>query len=286
MRIGLIGLGAMGSAFGERALDTGHRLTVWNRSHGKADALVARGAEEAATPAAAVSGCDLALVVLTDDEAVESVCISGGLLDALPPEAVLADVSTVSPALARRLADVGPSGRVLDTPVLGSPDAVSSGRGRFLVGGPAAALSVAAPVLDDLGASTTHCGPSGAGAVMKLVCNLMLVTGVAAMAEGIAVARSQGLSDDLLREVFDDSPVVSPASRMRLETTLDPEHPGWFGPALARKDIRLALGLAKEGGAALRLGPAADELLTAILESGREWPDFAAVIEALGGTRL
>lgn len=146
---------------------------------------------------------------------------------------MLADVSTVSPALARRLAEEGPEGQVLDTPYLGSPSAVASGSGSFLVGGPPEALAVVAPVLDTLGSSTQHCGPSGAGAVLKLVANLLLVTGVAAMAEGIAVARRQGIGDDLLRRVLPDLPVLSGTSRLRLDAVLDPAHEGWFGPALA-----------------------------------------------------
>ena len=285
MRVTVIGLGNMGTAFARRAMATGHDVTVWNRSPGKAAPLVDEGVKEAASPAEAVAGAEVALVVLTDDAAVESVCTGeGGLLAALPAGAVLADVSTVSPDLARRLAAAGPDGRVLDSPVLGAPGAIEKGQGRFLVGGPAEALSVAAPLLDDLGSSTTHCGEAGTGAVMKLVCNLLLVTGVAAMVESIAVARSQGIGDDLLRTVLGDVPVMSQAAKNRLGPALDPEHPGWFGPALARKDVRLALQLARDGGAALRLAPATDELLTTVMDSSRDWPDFVAVIEALGGS--
>ena len=275
----------MGRAFAARAVESGHRVTVWNRSPGKAADLVASGAIEADSHAKAASSAEVVLVVLTDDAAVESVCIGrGGLLAALPEDAVLADVSTVSPALARRLAQTGPAGRVLDSPVLGSPAAVEQGKGRFLVGGASSALSAVSPLLDDLGASTIHCGPAGYGAVMKLVCNLLLVTGVAAMAEGVAVARNQGIGDDLLRQVFSDTPVLSPASNMRLQPMLDPEHPGWFAPAMARKDVRLALDLASGAGTALRLASAADEMLGDLMESGIDWTDFAALIEVLGGS--
>jgi 3-hydroxyisobutyrate dehydrogenase-like beta-hydroxyacid dehydrogenase len=117
---------------------------------------------------------------------------------------------------------------------------------------------------------------------MKLVSNLLLVSGVAAMAEGATIARSQGIGDDLLREVFRDSPVISPAALQRLEPVLDAEHEGWFGPALARKDVRLAAALAEEGGVRAVFARAADGLLGELVDSGREWPDFAAVIEAMG----
>ncbi|HET9692504.1 MAG TPA: NAD(P)-binding domain-containing protein [Acidimicrobiales bacterium] len=281
MRTTVIGLGSMGTAAAGRLLDRGHDVTVWNRSPGKADALARRGATVAADPAAAVADAEVVLVVLTDDDAVASVLLGdGGAAAALAPSAVLADVSTVSPALARRLADEGPAGRVLDSPVLGAPAALAAGKGRFLVGGPEAALATAQPVLDDLGAATTHCGPAGAGAVMKLVANLMLVAGVAAMAEGVAIARGHGLGDDLLRQLLPDLPVTAPASAMRLDPVLDPAHPGWFGPALARKDVRLAAALAGDAGLDPAVAPALDRLLGATMEAG-EWPDFSAVIEGL-----
>ena len=287
MRIAVVGLGNMGAAIAGRLLDRGHEVTVWNRSPGKADEVAGKGATVAPTAAEAAAGAEVVLVVLTDDDAVADVVLgAGGVAAALAEGAVLADVSTVSPAMARRLAAEGPAGRVLDTPVLGAPSALAAGSGRFVVGGPAEALSVAQPVLDDLGAATTHCGPAGAGAVMKLVANLLLVSAVSTMAEGIAIARGHGLDDDLLRSVFGgtgpggDLPVVAPAAKARLDPVLDPAHPGWFGPALARKDVRLAAALAEEAGIAAVVAPALDRLLGATIDTG-DWPDFASVIEGL-----
>jgi len=75
--------------------------------------------------------------------------------------------------------------------------------------------------------------------------------------------------------------VVSPSSRQRLDPLLDPKHPGWFSPELARKDVRLAVRLAERHGIPVRLGPAAENLLTTVISAGGQWPDFAAVIEAL-----
>jgi 3-hydroxyisobutyrate dehydrogenase-like beta-hydroxyacid dehydrogenase len=111
--------------------------------------------------------------------------------------------------------------------------------------------------------------------------NSLLITGVASLAEVIATARQQGIPDEFLRTLLADSPVVSVASNLRLDSLLDATHPGWFSPALARKDLRLAIGLAEETGVGVRIGPAAEALLTDVIDQGREWPDFAAVIEAL-----
>ena len=283
MRVAVLGMGNMGKAFATRALERAHLVTVWNRSAGRATDLLAKGAVEADSPKAAAMGSDVVLVVLADDAAVLEVCLGDdGALASLGPAAILANISTVSPNTARRLAGVGPEGRVLDSPVMGSPSLIAAGMGSFLIGGPSTAVEVLIPLWSDLGAGYTHCGPVGTGATMKLVSNLLLITGVTALAEGIVTARKNGISDELLKGVLADSFVVSAASKRRLESLFDTSHPGWFSPALARKDVRLAVDLAEQAGVAVRVGPATDALLTTVVDAGGQWPDFAAVIEALG----
>jgi 3-hydroxyisobutyrate dehydrogenase len=282
MRITILGMGNMGRAFAARAIETGHQTTVWNRTPGRVAALVASGAIEVNTRTTAVAGADAVLVALADDAAVLEVCLDeDGVLASLEADAVFANVSTVSPDTARRLAELGPEGRVLDAPVMGSPEMIAGGFGRFLIGGPAPAITAVEPLWNDLGSGYTHCGPVGAGATMKILANSLLITGVASLAEVIATARQQSISDEFLRTLLADSPVVSVASNLRLDSLLDATHPGWFSPALARKDLRLAIDLAEQTGVGVRIGPAAEALLTAVIDAGEEWPDFAAVIEAV-----
>jgi 3-hydroxyisobutyrate dehydrogenase-like beta-hydroxyacid dehydrogenase len=282
MRISILGMGNMGRAFAARALETGHQATVWNRTPGRVAELVDAGALEADAPAEAVEGAHAVLVVLADDAAVLDVCLGDdGVLASLAPDAVFANISTVSPETARRLAELGPAGRVIDAPVMGSPAMIAAGLGRFLIGGPPEAISALASLWDDLGTGYAHCGAVGTGATMKVLANSLLITGVAALAEAIATARQQAIPDELLRTILADSPVVSLASNLRLNNLLDPTHPGWFSPALARKDLRLAIDLAEETGVGVRIGPATETLLTTVIDAGGEWPDFAAVIEAL-----
>jgi 3-hydroxyisobutyrate dehydrogenase len=282
MRITILGMGNMGRAFAARAIETGHQTTVWNRTPGRVAALVDSGAIEVETSTTATAGADAVLVVLADDAAVLDVCVGDdGALASLGPDAVLAIVSTVSPETARRLAELGPEGRVLDAPVMGSPLMIAGGLARFLIGGPDSAITAIEPLWNDLGSGYTHCGSVGTGATMKILANSLLITGVASLAEVIATARHLGIPDEFLRSLLADSPVVSVASNLRLDSLLDATHPGWFSPALARKDLRLALDLAEETGVGVRIGPAAEALLTTVIDSGGEWPDFAAVIEAL-----
>ena len=145
-------------------------------------------------------GADVVLVVLADDTAVSDVCLgSDGALASLGPATVFANISTVSPGTARRLADAGPEDRVLDAPVMGSPAMIAGGHGRFLIGGPASTIAAVDPLWNELGAGYTHCGPVGAGATMKVLANLLLITGVASLAEAIATARQHAVPDELLR---------------------------------------------------------------------------------------
>lgn len=286
MRLAICGLGAMGRAFAERALDAGHDVTVWNRSPGKAEDLVDRGAKAAGSPAEAAAAADVTLVIVTDDEAALQVCLgeAGGdpdvaVVAGLGEHGMLAGASTVSPGTARRIASAGPDDHVLDTPILGAPTAVREGKGRFLVGGSDASYDRIRPLLESLCADAVHCGPAGSGATMKLAANLLLVAGVTALAEAVQVARAQGVDDTHITAAFDGSLVMSQAQALRLQPVLDPEHPGWFGPALARKDIRLVSALAEEAGLDVRIAPAVADLLDKVVDG--PWPDFAAVIEAV-----
>ena len=275
MRVTVLGLGAMGRAFASRALAGGHEVVVWNRSAGRGGELVATGAREASSVVDAVAGCEVAIVVVSDDAAVRDVV--GALGSALPAGAVLVNGSTTAPEVAVEVARLVSAERFVEAPVMGSPDAVEGGRGRFLVSGVRATVDRLGPLWSDLGADARWCGPHGNASVMKILSNTLMIVGVAALGEAIAVARGRGIADDLLREVFSDSAVISPAQRLRLESLMSADHPGWFAPALALKDLRLGLGLGEPE--SLRVAPAAAESLRQV--AGEPWPDVSAVIEAV-----
>src|ERR1700728_2177055 len=104
MRVAGLGMGSMGYAFAERALEKGHDVTVWNRSANRAADLISGGAIEAPSPAAAVVESEVVLIVVADDSAVDSVCLGEqGVMGSLPPGAILAIVSTVAPDTVRGL---------------------------------------------------------------------------------------------------------------------------------------------------------------------------------------
>lgn len=259
----VIGLGPLGIAFAHRAQKLGHTVIGWNRTPGRGSSAAV---PEAADAIAAVKDANVVLIVVADNTAVESIC-SDAFLGALNDNAILAIVSTVAPEVVRSIATRRPSGLVIDTPVLGVPAAIEAGEGTFLVGGPVSSVKLIAPLLDDLGAGYTHCGDVGSGEVMKLVSNYQIITGIVALGDAVAIARSQGIEDALLRQTFGNSIAVSETSKRRLELLLKLS-PNWVSNpmvapfrAIGAKDVGLAVKLAEEAGLPASMGSAVLEML-------------------------
>jgi 3-hydroxyisobutyrate dehydrogenase-like beta-hydroxyacid dehydrogenase len=223
--IAVLGTGRMGSAIARRLLDTGHRVTVWNRTAGKTAPLVAAGARAAPTPA--VPDAEVVITMLTDAAAVRAVVAAADLR----PGSVLVEMSTIGPAAVRDLRV--PAGVALvDAPVLGSVAAAESGRLTVLAGGD---VGRALPVLESLG-SVRHCGDLGGGAALKLVANTALVTGLAALADTMTVARAVGADVEAALSVIAKGALGGAVTRATAAGAA-------FPVALAAKDLDLVLGL-------------------------------------------
>ncbi|WBB68110.1 NAD(P)-dependent oxidoreductase [Micromonospora sp. WMMD812] len=264
--IAVLGTGRMGTPIAHRLLAAGHPVTVWNRTAARAEPLRRAGARVAATPAEAVRGVHLAVTMLTDPAAVDTVLFgSDGAAAALPPGACLVEMSTIGPdavrALARRLPD---DVHLVDAPVGGSVDAAAAGRLRILAGGPAAAVERVGPVLAALG-TVRHLGPTGAGAAAKLVLNTALLVGVAGVADALSVARAAGVGREAALDLLREGPLGAAVARA---TAVDADFP----IALAGKDLGLVLG--DLAGTAVPLVRAAQAALAAA-------PDPAADIATL-----
>ncbi|GIE49556.1 3-hydroxyisobutyrate dehydrogenase [Amorphoplanes nipponensis] len=221
--IAVLGTGRMGAAITRRLLATGHQVTVWNRTAAKTAPLVAAGARAAPTPA--VPDAEVVITMLTDTEAVRAV-----LAAAAPrPGSVLVEMSTIGPAAVRGL--TVPDGVTLvDAPVLGSVAAAESGRLTVLAGGD---VTRALPVLEALG-TVRRCGELGSGAALKLVANTALVTGLAALADTVAVARAVGVDVETALSVVGQGALGGAVTRATAAGAA-------FPVALAAKDLELVL---------------------------------------------
>lgn len=196
-RIALLGLGIMGEALGERLLETGFALNVWNRTAQKAQALGARGAKIAVRPGGAAHDADVVALCLTDKQAVEAVLFGdGGVAAKLSRHTLILDFSTLGIAatkdFAARIAQIS-SCEWVDAPVSGGPSAARTGTLAIFCGGTQNAIARATPVLDAVSRVHTHMGAVGAGQATKLCNQLIVSTSMIAIGEAIAVAKALGL---------------------------------------------------------------------------------------------
>jgi len=250
MTVGLIGLGAMGTAMAERLLEDGHRLVVWNRTSARADALLDAGATWAASPMEMVRRCEIILLSLLDQHAIEQVVFGPSGIAAAPrlPARLIVDTSTCDPEWTRDTADrLHRQNGVdwVDAPVSGGVPGARAGRLTMFLGGSDRAVEALTPLLPSIAAHHTHMGPLGAGQVTKLF-NQMLVAGaLVTIAETVALATRAGVDGaklaGALRGGFaDSSPLQIFAPRMAARDF----KPVQSGINLFAKDLDLAARLA------------------------------------------
>jgi 3-hydroxyisobutyrate dehydrogenase-like beta-hydroxyacid dehydrogenase len=281
MRVGWIGLGAMGAGIAERLLGAGHEVVGWNRTRSRAEPLLERGMEWAETPADAAARGEVVCSMLTDTAAVEGV--AHDVLAGLPEGGIWADLSTISPdasrAIAARAAERG--AHMLDTPVSGSMATLAEGRMAVMAGGDRAAFERIEPLLRDIGPKVTYVGPHGSALTMKVAINLALVVSVTAFCEGVALAEKGGVSRAAAVDAMLNSVVASPVLGYRGPLILEEhaDHPPYADVDLQQKDLRLALELGRSLSAALPLTGVANELLNATRAIGLADRDFVRVHE-------
>lgn len=282
MRIAVLGLGKMGQAVAGRLLQTGYSVTVWNRTPGKESSLVNRGAIAASSIGQAVRDVDVSMTFLTADAAVKQVYLGeNGLLAAEHPGLLLVDMSTISPATSREVAAAVPDGHFIDAPVLGGPDLTEEGKAKLLLGGSEEMIQRLDPLWRNISSGYVYCGANGAATSMKLLSNLILIGSTMFLAEAVAAAQANHISDGVVREVFGSSPAVAPGVRVRLDDVMGGNHEGWWTIKLAEKDLSLALSLAHDGGSRAELGKTAEHLLQQTDQVGFGSSDLGAVAEVM-----
>jgi 3-hydroxyisobutyrate dehydrogenase len=277
MDIAVLGMGRMGRALAGRLLEGGHRVTVWNRSKGRAGELVAGGAWEAVCITGAVEAAEVVITTLANDEAVRGVAF-GELRSSMGDKTVYVDCSTVSPGLSAELAGAFP-GRFLAMPVLGSPEAVKAGQAVYLAGGNAGIVDRLGPLVSSLSETVRRYDTAPLAITAKLAVNLLLLSEVVALAESFAVGRSGGLRDDQLRDLLGASPMVPPGLKNRFEGVLTGSQAGWWTTALGAKDAGLALDVARQADVELPVASVVRDRYDKAASSGLADADIAAVGE-------
>jgi 3-hydroxyisobutyrate dehydrogenase-like beta-hydroxyacid dehydrogenase len=280
--IGFIGLGLMGRPMSTNLLKAGYPLTVWNRTASRADELVAAGAKLAKSPQEVAAASDYLFTIVSDPPALEQILWGpGGALPALKRGSIYVDSSTISPALARKIAAACSErgARFLDAPVTGGDWGAKKGELVFMIGGDAETLKEAEPIFNVMGKKLFHLGPNGTGQTIKLAMNLILALQVDALAEALALTTRAGIQGEKLVEVLQSSMGRSGLLDVKAPNLLKGEYAPSFPLRLMHKDLGLALDLANQLGVALPATAAARETYSYVKGATKEDLDYSAVMK-------
>lgn len=293
-RIAFIGLGHMGGPMALNLHKAGHAVAAFDLSADACARLQADGMPVAPSAAAAAEGAAVVVSMLPASRHVEGLFLGSGdapgLLAALPAGTLVIDSSTIAPASARKVADAAAARGLafLDAPVSGGTAGAAAGTLTFMIGGEAATVERATPVLKAMGANLFHCGAAGAGQATKLCNNMLLAVLMIGTSEALALGQSLGLDANVLSEVMRRSsggnwalekynPVpgvmpAAPASR---------GYSGGFGTDLMLKDLGLAMEAALGSGSSVPLGGLARQLYAMHSLSGHGGEDFSSIYAAI-----
>jgi 2-hydroxy-3-oxopropionate reductase len=286
--VGFIGLGLMGKPMAKNLLKRGYPLIVHSRSAGPVDELVAAGAGRAGSPADVARRATRIITMLPDSPDVEQV-LEGpdGIFTSMQAGTIVIDSSSISPAVARRLADVARArgAAMLDAPVSGGEIGAVSGTLSIMVGGDADAFAEVRPILEAMGnpERIVHIGASGSGQICK-VCNQMVIGGtLAAVSEAFALARKAGVDVAKVREALLGGFAASRVLEVHGERILHGNYKPGFRAKLYAKDYRVAGETLAAHTTPAPVAAAVHQLVTALVASGRGDDDYSALATVIFG---
>jgi 3-hydroxyisobutyrate dehydrogenase/glyoxylate/succinic semialdehyde reductase len=279
-KLGFIGIGYMGRPIAQRMLESGFKLTAYDRNRSKAEELIQHGGTVAESIPELSSTCDVVLSCLASDEAALNVH-SGplGTFANAQRGSLIIDLSTVNPKTSLEFSKLGSERgiHVLDVTISGSTPAAEQGALVLFGGGDRDCFDAAESIYRAIARSYFYVGPSGSGAIMKLVVNSLLGIGMQAIAEAAALGEKAGLDRNRLLEVLSQTAVVAPAHVGKLPRAMRGDYSPQFPLRLMNKDFGLILNLAAAVGAEMPATRAAFEVNAARSAVGQE-QDFSAVI--------
>jgi 3-hydroxyisobutyrate dehydrogenase len=281
-RTAFLGLGIMGSGMARNLLTKGFPLTVFNRNAEKSKPFANEGAHVASSPREAAERAEIIISMVADDNAARSLWLGkNGALAGAKPGTICIECSTVTVNWVRELAAAAAQKKCefLDSPVTGSKNQAAGGELNFLVGGDSATLEKARPVLAAMGKTITHLGPTGSGAMIKLINNFVCGVQVAALAEALTMIERSGLDHAKALEVLTLGAPGSPIVRTVAARMTAPDFTPNFMLRLMAKDIGYAI---QEGGklsVGLVTAKAALEDFQKAIAAGLGDKDIAAIVE-------
>jgi 3-hydroxyisobutyrate dehydrogenase-like beta-hydroxyacid dehydrogenase len=291
MKLGFVGLGAMGQLIVPRLMAAGHSVVGWNRSREKAEALIKDGMGWADTPREVAAQSEIVFSIVTDAKAVKA-CALGpdGIVAGLAKGGIYIDMSTIEPEESRAVASgfTKAGSIMLDGPISGSPVTVVQGNASVMIGGDEAAFERAKPVLLAIGPKVTRIGGNGLACQMKIAVNLLLMVEVICFGEAVALAEKGGVTREAAVDAILKSVAASPVLGYRGPFILEGKMPAvpLADVTLQQKDMMLALNLGRRLGSPVPLAAAANEMMNACRGLGIDANDFVVahqVYRKLGG---
>ena len=283
-RVGFAGMGTMGAAMAANLARARAELTLWNRTPGRAEAVVALGATEAGSPAALAAASDVIVLCLSDTPDVAAVLFGpGGVAEGIRAGSLVVDCSTISPEASRgfasRLATQGVG--FVDAPVSGGSEGAQKGTLTIMCGGSESDVERARPILAAMGKTITHMGQVGAGQATKAVNQVILAGTYLGVAEGIVLAIKAGLDVEQVVGALSGGAAQSWVLANRSGRMLDNDYPLGFKVSLHRKDLGIALELAAQLGAVLPVSALAAQLETGLIAGGHGDDDMSALARTI-----
>ena len=286
--IAFLGLGLMGAGMARRLLGAGFPLTVYNRNVAKAEPFAAAGARVATSPREAATGADVIISMVADDNAARSCWLGAdGALTNAAAGTLLIESSTVSVSWIHELSAAASARgcEAIDAPVTGSKPQAASGELTFLVGGTATAYEKALPVLAAMGRASVHLGPTGSGALLKLINNFVCGVQAASLAEAMALIEKGGLDRATALEILTSGAPGSPLVKTLSARMTKQEYTPNFLLRLMAKDLTYAREEGDQRSVPMTTATAALEVFNRAIAAGHGEQDLSAIVEPMRVTR-
>ncbi|MFZ0724704.1 MAG: NAD(P)-dependent oxidoreductase [Desulfobacterales bacterium] len=284
MRVAFIGMGTMGAPMALNIIKAGHAVTVHNRSREKELPVVEAGARPAASPAEAAAGAEVVFTCVSDTPDVEEIILGeAGIIRGAAAGTIVVDMSTVSPSATRRIAArLSEKGvRMLDAPVSGGSEGAQKGTLSIMVGGETADLDKVRPVLEAMGQTITHVGPIGAGQMAKAINQIVVAGTYWGVAEGIALGLKAGLDMHKVVQAVGGGAAGSWAMVNRSGNMIENSYPLGFKLRLHRKDLDIALEVARELGVTLPVTAWVEQAETGLIARGHGDEDISVIARSI-----
>jgi len=284
MKVAFIGMGTMGAPMAHNILKAGFALTVHNRSREREIPLAEAGAARAGSPAAAARGADVIITCVSDTPDVEAViCGEAGVIHGVARGAIVVDMSTISPSATRRIAAALAAQGVsmIDAPVSGGSEGAQQGTLSIMIGGETDAVAKVMPVLAAMGRTISHIGPIGSGQVTKAINQIVVAGTYWSVAEGLALGLKAGLDMDKVVSAVGSGAAGSWAMNNRSGNMIRNRYPLGFRVRLHRKDLQIALEVAREMGVTLPVAAFVEQAETGLLARGFGDEDVSAIARAV-----